>query len=110
MSIVTDPAFIILSERAVQQWGTAKQIIKTIEECAELQVVLSKWLNYSPITNAPIVDEIADALITVNQMRLHFGAEEVDARIKYKLERLEKALNKYNNATTYTPEAFNDKT
>lgn len=81
-----------LTPRAVAVWTLKAQMTKACEELAELQVQLCKCLNGSPTTDANVIDEIADVLIVANQMRETFGTQEVDARILYKLDRLENAI------------------
>ena len=54
---------------------------------AELSQMLAKLLNNSPVTDDQIIDEIADALIMVNQMRFLFGAPLVDSRMIFKMNR-----------------------
>lgn len=79
--------FDALAPAAFQAFGERAQMIKTLEELSELMVTLAKKLNASPVTDAEIIDEIADVLIMVGQMRFRFGETEVDQRIIYKLNR-----------------------
>lgn len=83
-----------LYHEAFAKWGARAQITKACEELAELQVQLCKFLNGSPQEHEDIIDEIADVLVVANQMRLHFGSDDVLNRMAFKLERLEKALAK----------------
>lgn len=94
MTLNDGARFEILAFNARQKWGNHPQMVKTIEECAELIQVLSKKINGSPTTLEAIVDEIADVIIMAEQMRLLFGEASVDQRITYKLDRLEKAISK----------------
>jgi hypothetical protein len=80
---------------AKAKWGLRGQLIKTVEELAELQVQIAKNLNGSPTTRGAIIDEIADAFIMVTQLRALMNAEvEVDERIAFKLDRTEQAINR----------------
>ena len=72
---------------ALQAFGERAQMVKAIEELAELSQMLAKRLNNSPVTDDQIIDEIADALIMVNQMRFLFGAPLVDSRMIFKMNR-----------------------
>ncbi len=81
-----------LSPRAVSLWGFNKMLTKTTEECAELIVKLAKRVAGSPVEDEEIVDEICDVLILATRLRFHFGPDKVDARIEYKLKRLENAI------------------
>lgn len=83
-----------LTIKARQKWGDNPQKIKTVEELSELSVVLCKAINGSPVTQEQLVDEIADVLIVANQMRHHYGEIEVDNRIEFKLDRLERAIER----------------
>lgn len=77
---------------AIQRWGELAMCIKAAEECAELGVQLCKKVGGSPTTREALIDEIADVLIMTHRLRLSFGETEVDDRIAFKLDRLEKAL------------------
>lgn len=81
-------------DQAIKQWGKNAQMIKAIEECSELNVVLAKTLNGSPCTAAQVIDEVADAMIMVNQMRTIFNPEMVDQRIAFKLGKIYDALKR----------------
>jgi hypothetical protein len=69
-----------LLEEVIIKFGIKHQITKCIEEMAELMVELTKYLNMSnEITQAQLVQlesnvcsEIADAQITLSQMKLLF--------------------------------------
>lgn len=83
-----------LAVRAVGAWGRDAQVIKCCEEMAELTQVLCKVVNGSPLTEAAIVDEIADALFMVMQMRTIWGTYKIEERLTYKMNRLEEALDR----------------
>lgn len=90
------PRIHALSPRAIEKWGISAQVIKALEELSELQVQLCKVLNGSPTTEAAVIDDIADVVIVAHQLRKYFGEIEVDKRMHYKLDRLEKKLNEIN--------------
>lgn len=71
---------------SLKVWGEDSQIRMAIEECAELIVALSHLYRSSKNTN--VISEIADVLITVNQLRLIFDEKLVDEEIIKKQERL----------------------
>lgn len=76
-------------ENAIAQYGMGEQILKAIEEMAELTNELAKSINPSSTTLDRIVDEIADVTIMMEQMRLLFDVnQDVQERIDYKVERL----------------------
>ncbi len=92
--------------RALRTWGVTAQMVKTIEECAELIQVLSKKLNGNPnVTDQHIIDEIADVTIMVLQMQMIFGPVEVTERMDYKIERTEAALNRFDESKAKASES-----
>ena len=85
-----------IMQTALDQWGLNAQVGQTIEECAELIVVLQKYINR---TERPAVDdilgEIADVEMMLAQMRLIFSIDDdaLRKRIEYKFERLSQYLS-----------------
>jgi phosphoribosyl-ATP pyrophosphohydrolase len=77
-------------QRAIDAFGEENQINKAIEECAEFISAVIK--PHKPGEAERIVDEIADNIIMMNQMRLMFGKDVVDERIAFKLARLEQLI------------------
>lgn len=72
-------------------WGADAQIQMTIEECAELIVVLAKYGRiHNGSTLEQIAEEIADVQIMINQLKIIFPG--VGKAMKAKLERLDKRL------------------
>lgn len=84
----------VAGKAALAEFGQNAQMIKTCEELGELSTQLCKRLNGSPTTDAAIIDEVADVLIMANQMRTLFGAEAVDTRIEFKLNRTMQFIQK----------------
>lgn len=75
--------------REILKYSTEeKQVIKCIEELSELQKELCYYLNYGGNIGA-IMEEIADVLITVDQMQLILLIDDValNNEIKYKISR-----------------------
>jgi NTP pyrophosphatase (non-canonical NTP hydrolase) len=88
-----------LFKQAVDKWGRLSQIDMMIEECAELTKALCKLRRkHHPSDTAALVndicEEIADVQIVAGQMRIVFGAEEVDDWYKEKVARLQNLLNR----------------
>ena len=73
----------------VDFYGNQNQIIKTIEEMAELQQVLSKSITEpDKVAKVSLHTELADVEIMLNQLKIIFDCEkEVDLWIKMKIER-----------------------
>lgn len=85
-----------LIEGGVQIWGIKKKALKAAEECAELVIELTRFAADHPqATSERMQDEIADVLLMAMQMRLHFGADKIDDRIRYKIERTGTAMENY---------------
>jgi NTP pyrophosphatase (non-canonical NTP hydrolase) len=78
---------------AISKWGSAFQILKTVEESAELSTALMHFLLDPPkISREDVIEEIADVMIMIHQMRLMFGPDAVDRMITQKLRRLRSRL------------------
>lgn len=79
-------------EEAIATYGAKNQIIVAIEELAELQKELCKFLRDNKTDN--IAEEIADVTIMLDQMIMLFSSQEtIESWRKSKLERLEKRIN-----------------
>jgi hypothetical protein len=88
---------IKIMQAALDQWGFNAQVGQTIEECAELIVVLQKYINRTERPKADeILDEIADVEMMLAQMRLVLGIDDnaLRSRIEYKFERLVQYLSR----------------
>ena len=79
---------IQLLNKAIHKFGMRNQMIVTMEECAELQKEISKYLRGQP-NPAALAEEIADVEIMLEQLKLiadcHYKV--TDAKEK-KLQRL----------------------
>lgn len=75
-------------------YGSFHQILKCIEEFAELTKELLKLDKQGRVSdiNEHIQSEIADCFVMLMQMRELFGRDEVDAWIKRKIERTLKQI------------------
>lgn len=98
MTIAREGAIL---EAALLKWGEAAQAIKAIEELSELQSVLAKWAVHQMVSDAPrypegdaveraVREELADAMIMLEQMELVFG--DVSEIEEAKLLRLEEDI------------------
>lgn len=82
---------------AILHYGNASQIDKAIEECDELSEALTQYQAASGLVDRAafrrhVISEIADVLIMAQQMRLVFGAGNVDEMIAAKIERQRKRM------------------
>lgn len=83
---MTQEREIAILEGAIKKFGVRPQVIVAIEEMAELQKELTKWLR-GKRNPAGLLEEMADVSIMLNQLELIFG-DPVEEEIA-KLERLE---------------------
>ena len=86
-----------ITKSVVEKFGVNKQIIKAMEECAELIQALSKWLlsdgNQGPEIDQHVAEEVADVEIMLYQIKYMFdNFGEVDGYCEEKLKRLEYLL------------------
>ena len=72
---------------ALEEFGFENQMLKSIEELAELQRAIARAI-VAPSDRDNIHEEIADVEIMLNQMRLIFDPTEIDDWKDSKLERL----------------------
>lgn len=82
---------------AIRRWGAEAQIHQAVEECAELIVAVNKVRRAKDREDQSrreleLCGEIADVLNCMEQMRMTFGAEDVDRIRKEKMERLKQRL------------------
>jgi hypothetical protein len=78
----------------LEYFGGEAQELKTIEELAECLAALSKHMttrSWTPAarsaSRSAVIQEVADCLIMLHQMRLHLGQADVDEQIQYKINR-----------------------
>lgn len=77
---------------ALRKNGTDAQVMMAIEEMSELTKEICKLFRGKP-TLDDLADEIADVLITIEQLKLIYDlGDAVDDRIAYKIQRLQKDL------------------
>ena len=75
-------------EAALMRYGSEPQMLKAVEEMAELTKVLAKRMNGEG-TMDELIDEIADVTIMMEQLRMIHGVgRAVQDRIDYKICRL----------------------
>ena len=87
--------------RAIDAYGERAQMRQTVEEMAELtQAICKNWrvdrsesLEELRKVWENLVEETADCLIMLEQMRLMLSSDDVDEVIEAKIKRLEERLN-----------------
>ena len=88
---------VSLMRSALDKWGLKAQVGQAVEECAELIVILQKYVNREPQpdTSDRILDEIADVEMMLSQLRLalNIDDETLRERIEQKFEKLNQYLS-----------------
>lgn len=84
-------------DNIVTIYGDKNQVDMCIEECAELQKALLKYRretnkgfpDVEKVKEAKeaIIDELADVTVMVEQMKIIYGYEAVEERIRFKIDR-----------------------
>ena len=80
-----------LYQKAIEKFGEAHQIQKSLEEMAECSVALHHFM-LQKMTVESVITEIADVMIMMEQLSLIFGKSRVEHFKQVKLERLRKLL------------------
>lgn len=84
---------------AILHYEEGRQILKAVEEMAELTNELAKSVDLNRTSIDRIVDEIADVAIMMEQLRLIFNVNtEVQERIDYKVQRLAQRIKEEQHA------------
>jgi hypothetical protein len=81
-----------LLERALEHFGAQTQVSKAIEEMAELITELAR-IDSNRGMNIKVIEEIADVIIMINQLKILFGEELVQSHIETKLKRLRSIID-----------------
>ena len=76
---------------AVRHYGEDKQILMLFEEMAELQNAICKYTRDRDCRQH-VCEEIADAMIMLDQMSIIFGENKVNAFYDEKVDRLKKRM------------------
>lgn len=74
-------------------FGDVAQTIVAIEELSELQKELCKWLRDSKRDITPIVEEIADVRIMIEQLQAMLGCDDCVEQIMN--EKLQRTIDRY---------------
>lgn len=98
-----------VEQKAINTYGWRNQLIKAMEEAAELIQAIAKTQTAKPSTDEEaeklyeaVLEEAADMEIMLDQIKLicYHGAERVKAYKTYKLERLERRLREAESCNT----------
>ena len=88
---VEEKTDIDLYRRTLALWGEQAQYDQMIEECAELSVALLHYRRDKG-GSAAVIDEMADVILMLGQLRWMFGADQVDQAVERKRSKLENML------------------
>lgn len=80
-----------LYRRTLEKWGEQAQYDQVIEECAELTTALLHYRR-DKADASTVVDEMADVILMLGQLRWMFGAAEVERALGRKRAKLEALL------------------
>ncbi|WP_306600739.1 hypothetical protein [Geothrix sp. 21YS21S-2] len=80
--------------KALKTWGQHEQEQMAFGECGEF-VALAALKVQGRLTTEAVVDEIADVTIMMRQMAHLYGLAQVEERIRFKLDRLAKKLERH---------------
>ena len=88
-------------------FGTDKNINQMCEECAELMVALNHFRR-GKATVDDVALEIADVIMMAEELRLMFGPDLVDQKLKSQVEVVEKRVKdgRYESTTARVPSPF----
>ena len=98
-----------VEQKAINIYGWQNQLIKAMEEAAELIQAIAKTQTTKPSSDEEaeklyeaVLEEAADMEIMLDQIKLicYHGAERVQAYKTYKLERLERRLREAGSCNT----------
>lgn len=81
-----------LCQKALDRYGFSHQVDKAIEEMGECSTALMQF-RHGRADMDSVISEIADVVITVNQLAVAFGYDKVQEEIDYKLSRLDRQMS-----------------
>ncbi len=83
-----------LLQTAIRKYGSAAQLMQSVEELAELITAINHYIRQRPDAENDLISEVADVRIMCDQLALLVGEDKVRAAERYKLNRLQIRLNK----------------
>ncbi|MFO7831603.1 MAG: antitoxin [Desulfuromonadaceae bacterium] len=86
-----------LYRRTLKKWGEQAQFDQVIEECSELTTALLHYRRDKADASV-VIDEMADVILMLGQLRWMFGPEEVEHALNRKRAKLEYLLLRENDA------------
>lgn len=87
---------------AIRTYGPDNQVIMAIEELSELTQMLCKTLRFEGADPEALIDELADATIMLEQVRIMADVnKQVCERMDYKIARLAKRVREAQEDAAY---------
>ena len=87
--------YLKVYKRILEECGYDTQALMCIEEMSELTKALCKLKRYGgERQRADVIEEIADVLNMAEQLKVHFGSEEVERVRKEKIDRFLRTLKR----------------
>ena len=77
-----------LYHRTLKKWGEQAQFDQVIEECSELTTALLHYRRDKADASV-VIDEMADVILMLGQLRWMFGPDEVERALNRKRAKLE---------------------
>ena len=76
-------------QQYIDTYGTEKQSMVCMEECAELIQAISKRVRKGIVANDNLAEEIADVLICIEQLKMMYSISDskIEQWIEYKMNR-----------------------
>ena len=78
-----------LFEACFNKWGSSAQMLMAIEEMGELSQALARYLNHRENN---LNEELADALLMLEQLQYLIGKDKIEAIQNKKMERIRERL------------------
>lgn len=79
--------------KAIQKWGSQRQILMLLEEMSELQKEILKNMNRGRDNLNELIDEAADVEIMLEQFKTIYGIHQaIEERIPQKIKKLKAKL------------------
>ncbi len=83
-----------LFRECLDHWGIRDQIEAAQEECAEFITAAFHLIRNREGASEEVVEEVADALLTLHEMAVLVGVDKVNDMIDFKVKRVRQRLSK----------------
>ena len=83
-----------LFRECLDHWGMRDQIEAAQEECAEFITAAFHLIRNREGARVEVIEEVADALLTLHEMALMVGVDKVNDILDFKIKRVRQRLEK----------------